>query len=171
MPPSHTNTHIEEQNKFTFQMSKIVSSITCLVCKKKKEQSHCHNIRWAAGGLKQALKAVERIVADSWPSSAKSIWRSHLQLEDSDAVPVVPQLLLKLRDGLLQRHDLLLPLLVLMQPVGNLVRAAKHIRTFLLVQLRQCGHQPTHPIPHHLLDDKQLLTSRPAVAQQCHNIC
>ncbi len=65
---------------------------------------------------------------------------SHLQLKDFDAVPVVPQLLLQLRDGLLQRRNLLLSLLVFVQPVGNLVCAAKHVWASLLVQLRQRGH-------------------------------
>ncbi|TNN74857.1 hypothetical protein EYF80_014957 [Liparis tanakae] len=108
---------------------------------------------------------------DTWRRWKRSLWDSSSralreekrdrveeerssELEDFDAVPVVSQLLLQLRDGLLQRHDLLLPLLVLLQPVGHFVRAAKHIRAFLLLQLRQCGHQPTHPILHHLFEDK-----------------
>lgn len=66
-------------------------------------------------------------------------------------MPMVPELLLQLRDGLFQRHDLLRPLLILMQPVRDLVCAAKHIGASTLVQLRQCGHQATHPILHHLL--------------------
>lgn len=90
-----------------------------------------------------------------------------MQLEDSDAVPVVPQLLLQLRNCLLQRHNLLLPLLVLMQPEGDLICAAKHVRALLSLQLRQRGHQPAHPILHHLFHDKTVRTSRPAVAQRC----
>lgn len=65
-------------------------------------------------------------------------------------MPMVPELLLQLRDGLFQRHDLLCPLLILMQPVRDLVCAAKHIGASTLIQLRQCGHQATHPILHHL---------------------
>lgn len=84
-------------------------------------------------------------------------------------MPVVSQRLLQLRDGLLQRHNLLLPL-VLLQPVGHFVRAAKHIRAFLLLQLRQCGHQPTHPILHHLFGDRQLLTSRVATYLFMNNL-
>lgn len=85
------------------------------------------------------------------------MWKSHLQLQDFDAVPVVPQLLLQLRDGLLQSYNLLFPVLVFMQPVGNFVCAAKHIRASLLVQLRQGGHQPTHPVLHHLLDGGEFI--------------
>lgn len=65
-------------------------------------------------------------------------------------MPVVPQLLLQLRDGLLQGGDLLFTLLILVQPVGNFLRAAEHIRAFLVVQLRQRGNQAAHPIIHHL---------------------
>ena len=93
--------------------------------------------------------------------------RSHLQLEDFDAVPVVPQLLLQLGGGLLQRPDLLLPLLVLVKPVGDLVRAAKHVRAPLLVLLRQRGHQPAHPVLHHLFGEERLIESnlQPLVGQ------
>lgn len=122
----------------------------------------------APARLKPALKAVDRIVADSWPRSAKSTWKSHLQLEDFDAVPVVPQLLLQLGDGLLQRPDLLLPLLVLVQPVGNLVRAAKHVRALLLVQLGQRGHQPAHAVLHHLEDGGEFMENN-FISSTCQN--
>lgn len=89
---------------------------------------------------------VDRIVA----GVCSVTMRSHLQLEDLDAVPVVPQLLLQRGDGLLQRRDLLLPLLVLVQPVGDLLRAAEHVGAPLLVQLWQRGHQPAHAVLHHL---------------------
>lgn len=65
-------------------------------------------------------------------------------------MPVVPQLLLQLRDGLPQSGDLLLALLVLVQPVGHFLGAAEHVGAFLLVQLRQRGHQAAHPVVHHL---------------------
>ena len=104
--------------------------------------------RWSPPGLMQTPKAVGRIVA----GVCSVTLRSHLQLEDFDAVPVVPQLLLQLGDGLLQRRDLLLPLLVLVQPVGDLVRAAEHVGAPLLVQLWQRGHQPAHAVLHHLWD-------------------
>lgn len=84
------------------------------------------------------------------PPTQVQIWELHLQLKDFDTVPMVPQLLLQLRDGLLQSHDLLLPLLVLMQPIRNLVCAAEHIGAPPLVHLGQRGHQATHPVLHQL---------------------
>ena len=116
---------------------------------RKKMTSQCHNVpvisTWAEANAQSGWRDCCR-----WVCLVPM--RPHLQLEDFDAVPVVPQLLLQLGDGLLQRRDLLLPLLVLVQPVGDLVRAAEHVGALLLVQLWQRGHQPAHAVLHHLWD-------------------
>lgn len=68
-----------------------------------------------------------------------SCFQTHLKFQDFDAMPVVPQILLQLGDGFFERHNLIFPLLILVEPVGNLVCAAKHIRASPLIQLRQGG--------------------------------
>lgn len=66
-------------------------------------------------------------------------------------MPMVAQLLLQLGDGLAQRQDLLLALVVLVEPVGDLVRAAEHIRAALVIQLGQRGHQFARAVLHRLV--------------------
>ena len=75
----------------------------------------------------------------------------YLELEDFDAVPVVPQLLLQLRNQLPQLQDLLLALLILMEPVGHFIGATKHVRAPLLIPLWQRGHDLTAAIGQHLV--------------------
>lgn len=64
---------------------------------------------------------------------------------------MVAKLLLKFRHGLPQGQYLLLAFLVLMEPVRNLIRTSKHVRTALVIQLGQRGHYSAHAVLQHLV--------------------